>query len=112
MRVCADAFYFMAYTVCCCSRAVLKPQADKDVRGFVLASSGKSVFSAGLDITEMHRPDGERLGHFWRQLQETWLTLYGTGLATVAAIDGHAPAGGCLLVRTDARVCYVRGQCM
>lgn len=58
----------------------------------------KTVFSAGLDITEMYQPDNHRLANFWESLQNLWLELYGTGMATVAAIDGHAPAGGCMLV--------------
>ena len=59
----------------------------------------QSVFSAGLDITEMYQPDNERLAKFWEALQDLWISLYGTGMATAAAIDGHAPAGGCFLVQ-------------
>lgn len=29
--------------------------------------------------------------------QEAWLQLYGSGFPTAAAINGHSPAGGCLL---------------
>ena len=72
---------------------------DPNMHGFVLASSSKNVFSAGLDIQEMHRPDRERLADFWEALQNVFFSLYGTGLATVAAINGHSPAGGCFLVR-------------
>ena len=40
-----------------------------------------------------------------RRAQEMWLALYLTPLATVAAISGHAPAGGCMLAMAcDARV--------
>ena len=34
---------------------------------------------------------------FWTQVQDTWFTLYKSPLATVAAINGTSPAGGCLL---------------
>lgn len=34
---------------------------------------------------------------FWSTLQDVWLKLYGSPFATAAAINGHAPAGGCLL---------------
>ncbi|CAH0546623.1 unnamed protein product [Brassicogethes aeneus] len=66
-------------------------------RGMILTSFSNSVFSAGLDIMEMYRPDADRARSFWTTLQETWIKLYGTSFPTVAAINGHAPAGGCLL---------------
>lgn len=74
-------------------------------RGFVLASSHPTIFSAGLDIRELHEPDEMRLRDFWSALQDAFLALYGTRCASVAAIDGHAPAGGCLLASAcDERI--------
>jgi len=66
-------------------------------RGLILTSSSKSVFSAGLDILEMYRPDPTRVKQFWTTLQQAWIKLYGTSYPTVAVINGHSPAGGCLL---------------
>ncbi|XP_017095428.2 enoyl-CoA delta isomerase 1, mitochondrial [Drosophila bipectinata] len=66
-------------------------------RGLILASSNATIFSAGLDILEMYKPDKDRIRAFWSQLQETWLALYGSSVPTAAAINGHSPAGGCLL---------------
>ncbi|XP_058061173.1 enoyl-CoA delta isomerase 1, mitochondrial-like [Anopheles bellator] len=66
-------------------------------RGMILTSSSKTVFCAGLDIMEMYKPNQERLRDFWSTLQDVWFKLYGSPFATVAAINGHAPAGGCLL---------------
>lgn len=71
-------------------------EANK-TRGLILTSSSDSVFSAGLDILEMYNPKKENLSLFWTTLQNTWLSLYRTAIPTVAAINGHAPAGGCLL---------------
>lgn len=34
---------------------------------------------------------------FWSTLQDCWLKLYGSNFPTAAAINGHSPAGGCLL---------------
>lgn len=34
---------------------------------------------------------------FWRNLQDVWIKLYGSPFPTAAAINGHAPAGGCFL---------------
>ncbi|XP_017152081.1 enoyl-CoA delta isomerase 1, mitochondrial [Drosophila miranda] len=66
-------------------------------RGLILTSSNATIFSAGLDIMEMYNPEKERIRAFWTQLQEVWLALYGSSVPTAAAINGHSPAGGCLL---------------
>ncbi|GAB9462743.1 3,2-trans-enoyl-coa isomerase, mitochondrial precursor [Globisporangium polare] len=72
-------------------------EQDKTVRGMILASSNQKVFSAGLDILEMYQPQPAKLSKFWTSLQDLFLRLYTTRLASVAAIEGHSPAGGCLL---------------
>jgi len=66
-------------------------------RGMILTSSSNKVFSAGLDILEMYKPDLERFKAFWSSLQDVWMKLYGSSFPTVAVINGHSPAGGCLL---------------
>ncbi|KAF5280565.1 hypothetical protein FQR65_LT00316 [Abscondita terminalis] len=66
-------------------------------QGMILTSFSNKVFTAGLDIMEMYKPDQERFKQFWSTLQEVWMQLYGSPFPTVAAINGHAPAGGCLL---------------
>jgi len=66
-------------------------------KGMILTSSSQTVFSAGLDITEMYKPDPVRSKAFWIALQDVWLKLYGSSFPTAAAINGHSPAGGCLL---------------
>lgn len=45
----------------------------------------------------MYKPDEVRMKQFWTTLQEVWLKLYGSAYPTAAAINGHSPAGGCLL---------------
>lgn len=72
-------------------------ERDK-VRGMILKSSCDNVFSSGLDITELYpNPSEERFQSFWLWFQETWLKLYGSSFPTVAFVNGHAPAGGCVL---------------
>jgi 3,2-trans-enoyl-CoA isomerase len=44
-----------------------------------------------------YKPDEIRLKNFWHSFQQVYLDLYGSRLATVAAIHGHAPAAGCML---------------
>lgn len=72
-------------------------EQNKKCRGLILTSDVPKIFSAGLDILEMYQPDVERLKLFWRSLQDMWLQLYTSPLATIAAINGHSPAGGCLM---------------
>lgn len=55
------------------------------------------IFSAGLDLTEMYNPNRERLKAFWSSFQQLYFHLYGSRLACIAAIEGHAPAAGCML---------------
>ncbi|KAH8393168.1 hypothetical protein KR200_008091 [Drosophila serrata] len=66
-------------------------------RGLILTSSNDKVFSAGLDLKELLEPDKERLKEFWTLFQDLWLALHLCGLPTAAAVNGHAPAAGCVL---------------
>jgi 3,2-trans-enoyl-CoA isomerase len=79
-------------------------QNDK-ARGIILTSGLQNIFCAGLDLTEFYNPNTDRLIKFWTTLQDTWLALIMTPLPTVAVINGHSPAGGCLLAMScDYRV--------
>lgn len=49
-----------------------------------------NVFCAGLHLHELIKPDESRINAFWTWFQEAWLKLYGSSLATVALINGHA----------------------
>lgn len=56
-------------------------------RGIVLTSSLPAIFSAGLDIMEMYKPDIKRFTAYWHTLQDTWMTLYGLETPIAAAIN-------------------------
>jgi len=95
------------------SRAIREIREDHpDVTAAVVTSSLPSgIFSAGIDApTELYRPDRDRLPEFWRSFQDLFLDLYGCAdLTTVAAIEGPAPAGGCMLASScDYRVALRR----
>lgn len=62
-----------------------------------MTSALPRIFSGGIDIAELYQPRHERLASFWSSLQDLWLTLYGLRKPSVAAINGAAPAGGCML---------------
>jgi 3,2-trans-enoyl-CoA isomerase len=87
------------------AESLAEAESDPACRAVVLASASPTVFCAGLDITEMHEPKPERLHQFWHTLQEVWIKLSTSRVATIAAIEGHSPAGGCMLAMScDWRV--------
>lgn len=79
-------------------------ESNPKTKGLILTSSCR-VFSAGLDLSEMHNASSEFLDEFWSSFQELWITLYGTKLATIAAIAGECIAGGCIVsLACDSRL--------
>ncbi|XP_041986758.1 enoyl-CoA delta isomerase 1, mitochondrial-like [Aricia agestis] len=84
--------------------------AKNKAKGMILTSASPTVFSAGLDIMEMYKPDLKRAEEFWSTLQEVWMKLFGSTFATAAAINGHAPAGGCLLAMSCEWRAMVSGK--
>lgn len=78
--------------------------ADRSVRGLLLAASGK-LFCPGLDLQELIELDRVGMGRFLGRFRACLLELYTFGKPMVAAIHGHAIAGGCILTMTaDWRV--------
>ncbi len=93
------------------SNAITECEGNADIHGIILASSNPKIFSAGLDIMEMYQPDAARLRTFWTALQDLYLQLYVTPLVAIAAVEGHSPAGGCLLAMTcDYRIMTKEGN--
>lgn len=68
-------------------RETLETTVKNDSKGIILTSSLPNVFSAGLDIREMLKPDVKRLNEFWTSLQDMWLTLYGLKIPIAAAVN-------------------------
>jgi enoyl-CoA hydratase/carnithine racemase len=78
--------------------AALEGAYSDGVLGVVLAGSPK-IFSAGLDV-----PYLLSLGNDQRAVMECWQAFFGAArllaesrIPVVAALTGHAPAGGCVL---------------
>ena len=58
----------------------------------------------------MYQPDMDRLRKFWHSFQQVYVDLYGSRLACMAAINGHAPAAGCMLALScDYRLMFDNG---
>ncbi|XP_070559718.1 enoyl-CoA delta isomerase 1, mitochondrial-like [Ptychodera flava] len=72
---------------------------DPNCRGIVLTSALPRVFGAGLDISEVYQAKEDNLRELWWNFQDLWIHLYGTKLVTIAAINGHAMAGGCAIAQ-------------
>ncbi|GIX94315.1 enoyl-CoA delta isomerase 1, mitochondrial [Caerostris extrusa] len=90
---------------------VVKDLEDRKFRGLILTSDLPKVFCAGLDITELYNPQKERLEKFWEAFQIFWKTLYITPLITIAAVNGHAPAGGCVFALSCDHTIMVKSKC-
>lgn len=79
--------------------------ADADVRGVLLASAHPKLFSPGLDLVTLLEYDRPAMERFMRLFAEMVWALYALPKPVVAALGGHAVAGGCILALTaDFRV--------
>ena len=74
----------------------------------VLTGAGR-CFCAGLDIRELYDFDRTTLASFLDRLDQTVLAWFSFPRPTVAAVNGHAIAGGCVLaLACDVRVAVDR----
>lgn len=83
--------------LCADLREALVAAIDSGAHGIVL-SGGPKVFSAGLDVPyllTLTGPDG--LLAAWQSFFDTARALAESPVPVVAALAGHAPAGGCVL---------------
>lgn len=83
--------------------AALETAVNGGARGIVLSSQhrpeGPTVFSAGLDVPYLLSlgDDRERLRDAWEAFFDAARALAASPVPVVAAINGHSPAGGCVL---------------
>ena len=78
---------------------------DDAVRGVLLASANPKLFCPGLDLVSLIEFDRPRLERFMAAFRRMVVALYGLPRPMVAALGGHAVAGGCILALTaDWRV--------
>ena len=71
--------------------------AARDARAVILTGSG-SIFSAGVDLFRMLKDGAAYVERFWPALSSVLEDLFVFPRPVVAAANGHAIAGGCLLV--------------
>jgi 3,2-trans-enoyl-CoA isomerase len=70
---------------------------DTDSRAVVLTSSNEKFFSIGFDIPELIELGRNGFLKFYRAYNRICMDLYAFPKPIVAAITGHAIAGGCIL---------------
>jgi enoyl-CoA hydratase/carnithine racemase len=70
---------------------------DPAVLGLVLTGSNDKFFSIGFDIPHLFDSSSKDLTAFYRAYNRACLDLFTLPKPTVAAIGGHAIAGGCIL---------------
>lgn len=74
--------------------------------GPLLVKGEGDAFSAGLNLKEVHAADTEGMKRFLTRLTDLCVAIHHHPGPTVAAVNGHAIAGGCLVaLLCDVRVC-------
>jgi enoyl-CoA hydratase len=86
-------------------RALEEIAAQAEILALVVTGAGGS-FSAGLDLKTVPTYSRDEQRELMRTLNRVVTRLYGLPIPTVAAVNGHAIAGGLVLVLAcDYRVC-------
>lgn len=75
----------------------LEAELDKAGDGPVLITGAGGVFSAGLNLREIASLDQLGMSAFLRRLDRVAARLHDHPGPTVAAVNGHAIAGGCVI---------------
>lgn len=70
---------------------------DTLVKSIVLTSANNKFFSIGFDIPELYELDKSEMKDFYTTFNKLSIDIYTFPKPTVAAISGHAIAGGCIL---------------
>jgi enoyl-CoA hydratase/carnithine racemase len=79
--------------------------ADASVRGIVLASARPRFFSGGFDLEEVFSYDPAKMTEFFGHFIDLYELLLAAPKPVIAAVSGHAVAGGAVLsLACDFRV--------
>lgn len=80
-----------------CEALALLFKAEHDKPGPLVITGGGRIFSAGVDLPRMLAEGDAYITAFVRALDDCFLNLFSLEKPVVAAINGHAIAGGCIL---------------
>lgn len=70
---------------------------ESSVSSLVIASNNDKFFSIGFNIPQLYEQTEEEVKEFYKTYNRLCLDLYKLPKPTIAAITGHAIAGGCIL---------------
>jgi len=86
---------------------------DADVNiGGVIITGKEQFFSAGLDLIELYNYTADEALAFWHLFLDFIATITAFKKPMVAAINGHSPAGGCVIaLASDYRI-MSEGKCI
>lgn len=76
---------------------VLEAMKEEGTNDAVVLTGNDKFFSIGFDLPELVRLDREGMLTFYQAMNRVSIELYTFPRPTVAAIGGHATAGGCIL---------------
>ncbi|MFX1250840.1 MAG: enoyl-CoA hydratase/isomerase family protein [Promethearchaeota archaeon] len=79
------------------AEALQKLREDPDVHSIVLTSSNEKFFAIGFDIPELFKLSRKDFRDFYHSFNQLCIDLYTFPKPTIAALRGHAIAGGCIL---------------
>jgi 3,2-trans-enoyl-CoA isomerase len=65
--------------------------------GGLIITGKENFFSAGLDLIELYDYDAAQISKFWTNFLELVYVFSSLRKPAIAAINGHSPAGGCVL---------------
>jgi 3,2-trans-enoyl-CoA isomerase len=77
--------------------ALFKELSGDDQTQGVILTGKDTFFSAGLDVIELFGYDEKQITAFWKSFQDLTYTLASFPKPLVTAINGHSPAGGCVM---------------
>jgi len=70
---------------------------DPNIKSVILTSSNNKFFSIGFDIPQLYHLSRKDFKVYYQSFNRLCLDLYSLPKPTIAAITGHAIAGGCIL---------------
>ena len=82
--------------LCSALEKVIRAETDSDSKAIILTGHG-SIFSAGVDLLKLLNSEAGYIRQFLTSLEQLIETLYFCPKPVVAAINGHAIAGGCVI---------------
>ncbi|MFX1515057.1 MAG: enoyl-CoA hydratase/isomerase family protein [Promethearchaeota archaeon] len=72
-------------------------KVDPEIHSVVLSSTNNKFFAIGFDIPELIELSRKEFKVFYQSYNQLCLDLYSFPKPTIAALTGHAIAGGCIL---------------